>query len=106
MEHVGQRSGTTYRTPLLAFRHGDTVTFVLPYGPGVQRLKNIRKAGRCSMRHRDQLLEMGAAADLSTEDGLSRMPRPIRFMFARTGAVKDFIELPVQAEQPHGAVQS
>lgn len=99
LEHVGRRSGTTYRTPLLAFRDGDAVTIALTYGPGVQWLKNIRAAGRCRMRHRGRVLELGAPVDLSTEEGLRRMPRPIRFVFARTGAVKDFVELPVEAER-------
>lgn len=99
LEHVGRRTGTTYRTPLLAFRDGDAVTIALTYGPGVQWLKNIRAAGRSRMRHRGQVLELGEPVDLSTEDGLRRMPRPIRFVFARTGAVTDFVELPILTER-------
>ena len=32
IEHVGRRSGRSYRTPVLTFRRGDTVTFVVGYG--------------------------------------------------------------------------
>ncbi|HEY7989222.1 MAG TPA: hypothetical protein VIE19_08390 [Lapillicoccus sp.] len=33
LEHVGRRSGRTFRTPLMAFRDGPTVTIALTYGP-------------------------------------------------------------------------
>jgi hypothetical protein len=35
LEHVGRRSGTRFRTTLMAFRHGSTVTIALTYGPDV-----------------------------------------------------------------------
>ncbi len=100
LEHVGRRTGTVRHTPLLAFRDGERVTLALTYGPEVQWLKNIRAAGRCRMRLGRQLLELGAPQDLTQAEGVRRMPQPIRFVFARTGFVKDFVELPVLAERP------
>lgn len=100
LEHVGRKSGTVRRNPLLAFRHGDTITLALTYGPEVQWLKNIRAAGRCRMHWRDKMLELGAPRDLTTAEGLAAMPQPIRFVFARTGACEDFVELPVLSERP------
>lgn len=100
LEHVGRRSGTAHRTPLLAFRDGDTVTVALTYGPGVQWLKNIRAAGRARMHWHDLLLDLGAPRDLTTAEGIARMPQPVRWVFARTGACEDFVELPVLREQP------
>lgn len=100
LEHVGRRSGTVRRTPLLAFRDGGRVTLALTYGPGVQWLKNVTAAGRCRMHLGPQLLELGAPRRLTTEEGVARMPQPIRFVFARTGACEDFVELPVVAERP------
>jgi deazaflavin-dependent oxidoreductase (nitroreductase family) len=102
LEHVGRTSGAVRHTPLLAFRAGDRVTVALTYGPGVQWLKNIRAAGRCRMRMRGRLLELGSPLLVSTEEGLARMPQPVRFIFARTGFVEDFIELPVLDERPVG----
>lgn len=100
LEHVGRRTGMRHRTPLLAFRDGDRVTVALTYGPGVQWLKNIRAAGRSRMHWRDQLLELGAPRALTTAEGIERMPQPIRLLFALTGAVEDFVELPVVGSQP------
>jgi deazaflavin-dependent oxidoreductase (nitroreductase family) len=103
LEHVGRRTGTLRHTPLFAFRDGDHVTVALTYGPGVQWLKNIRAAGRCRMRIRGQLLELGAPRDLDPAQGLARMPPPIRFVLARTGFVDHYVELPVTGERPFRA---
>lgn len=100
LEHVGRRTGTAHRTPLLAFREGDRVTLALTYGPGVQWLKNIRAAGRSRMHWRDRLLELGPPRELSAAEGIARMPQPVRLLFSRTGVCEDFVELPVVGEQP------
>lgn len=100
LEHVGRRTGTVRRTPLLAFRHGDTITLALTYGPRVQWLKNLRAAGRGRMHWRDRLLELGAPRDLTTREGLAAMPQPIRFIFATTGFCTDFVEVSIVAERP------
>lgn len=100
LEHVGRRSGTVRHTPLLAFRDGDLVTVALTYGPQVQWLKNLRAAGRCRMRMRGRLLELGPPRDLTQAAGVGRLPQPVRSVFALTGVVEDFVELPVLAERP------
>lgn len=99
LEHVGRRTGTLRHTPLLAFREDDRVTLALTYGPQVQWLKNIRAAGRCRMRLGPQLLELGPPRPLATQEGLARMPQPVRVVFARTGFVEDYVELPVLGER-------
>ena len=90
-------------TPLLAFRDGDRVTLALTYGPDVQWLANIRAAGRCRMRLGRQLLELGPPRPLGAAEGVARMPQPVRWVFARTGFVEDFVELPVLGERPFRA---
>lgn len=100
LEHVGRRTGTVRHTPLLAFRDDDVVTVALTYGPEVQWLKNIRAAGRARMHLGRRILELGPPRMLTAADGVPRMPQPIRFVFARTGFVQDFVELPVLAERP------
>lgn len=87
-------------TPLLAFRDGDLVTVALTYGPRVQWLRNIRAAGRCRVHLRGRLLELGPPRDLAQTEGIARMPQPVRAVFARTGFVEDFVELPVLSDQP------
>jgi deazaflavin-dependent oxidoreductase (nitroreductase family) len=45
VEHVGRRSGTTYRTPVTAFPTSDGVTVLLPYGTDTDWVRNLRAAG-------------------------------------------------------------
>lgn len=52
LEHVGRRSGKTYRTPLTVFPTGDGVAIMLTNGPDRDWLKNITAAdGGRMMRH-------------------------------------------------------
>lgn len=99
VEHIGRRSGTAYRTPLMAFRSGSAVTIALTYGPHVDWLRNVRAAGGCRMHLGRQLLTLGAPVDLSEQDGLSRMPAGPRQLLPVLGC-HDFVELPVRAERP------
>ncbi|GGM86972.1 hypothetical protein GCM10009721_09800 [Terrabacter tumescens] len=59
LEHVGRRSGRTYRVPIMAFDRGDAVTVALTYGSGVDWLANLRSAGGGRMHARDELLCSG-----------------------------------------------
>lgn len=99
LEHIGRRTGTAHRTPLMAFRQADTITVALTYGPDVQWLKNLRAAGGGRMHWHTSMLTLGPPVDLTTEDGLARMPQPVRAVLS-VGLAKDFVELPVLHERP------
>src|SRR5215207_9689993 len=43
--HRGRRSGTEYRTPVLAARSGSSLYVALFYGSGAQWVRNVRAAG-------------------------------------------------------------
>lgn len=43
-EHVGRRSGKTYRTPVSMFRTDDGVAVLLVYGPNRDWVKNLQAA--------------------------------------------------------------
>ncbi len=98
LEHVGRRSGRLYRVPLNAFRSGDSLTFALTYGSGVDWLRNVRAADGCRVRMRGELLELGAPRRLPTDVGLARMPAPARVVL-RLAHVDDFVEMPVLRSQ-------
>lgn len=102
LEHIGRTSGTAHRTPLMAFRHGDSMTIALTYGPDVQWLKNVRAIGGARMHWHSSMLRLGAVHDLATEDGIARMPQPIRAVVATTGLATEFVELPILSERPFG----
>lgn len=94
IEHIGRSSGRPYRTTLMAFRSGDTITIALTYGPDVDWLKNVRAAGGCRMRVGRELFVLGPPRDLTTAEGLSRMPLGPRQALPLAGC-DEFIELPV-----------
>ena len=99
LEHVGRRSGRTFRTPLMAFRDGPTVTIALTYGPDVDWLRNVRAAVGARMHVGSRLVTLGAPATLTEQDGLRRMPSPVRQMLPVLGC-HDFVALPVLSERP------
>ncbi|OBI41331.1 hypothetical protein A5707_07670 [Mycobacterium kyorinense] len=45
IEHVGRRSGKTYRTPVSMFRTDDGVAVLLVYGPNRDWVKNLQATG-------------------------------------------------------------
>jgi deazaflavin-dependent oxidoreductase (nitroreductase family) len=97
LEHVGRTSGTVRHTPLMAFRHGETVTIALTYGPNVQWLENITAAGHCRMRLGGDLFDLGAPRRLDPAEGLARMPNPQRVLLRWPIRCHDYVELPVLA---------
>jgi deazaflavin-dependent oxidoreductase (nitroreductase family) len=100
LEHVGRSSGRIYRTPLMAFRDGDTVTIALTYGPQVQWLKNVTAAGGCRMRLGGERLTLGPPHRLDVDEGLARTPSPQRLALRRLIRCRDFVELPVLGCDP------
>ena len=99
LEHVGRRSGRTYRIPINAFRDGDVVTIALTYGPRTDWLRNVRAAGGARMLLRGELLTLGAPREVPTATGMARMPAPARVVLPRIGADR-FVELPVLDAAP------
>jgi len=83
----------------MAVRDGPTVTIALTYGPDVDWLRNVRAAGGARMHVGSRLVTLGAPETLIEQDGLSRMPSPVRQMLPVLGC-HDFVSLPVLSERP------
>ena len=49
IEHAGRKSGKRYRTPVVALRVGDGILVGLPYGSGVDWLRNVLAAGSATI---------------------------------------------------------
>ncbi|MGE2727462.1 nitroreductase family deazaflavin-dependent oxidoreductase [Mycolicibacterium pulveris] len=58
LEHVGRKSGRTYRTPLTVFPTQDGVAILLTYGPDRDWLKNVTAAGRARMKRYGRTVEV------------------------------------------------
>lgn len=102
LQHVGRRSGRTFRVPIMAFDRGDAVTVALTYGPGVDWLANLRAAGGGRMHLRDELLTLGSPADLPEAEGRRRVPPPPRALLPVLGC-HDYVEIPVLSREPFHA---
>jgi deazaflavin-dependent oxidoreductase (nitroreductase family) len=92
VSHRGRRSGRTYETPVNAFRRGDHYLFVLTYGSDVDWVKNIRAAGRCTLRTRGRVVEL-VEPELITDPELALAPRFVRFVENRLAGVTEVLRM-------------
>lgn len=98
IEHLGRRTGTLHRAPMMAFPSEDrrTMTFALTYGSEAQWVRNVLAAGRFAYRTRTggrvELVEPRVYRDA----GRLAMPRPVRPILRLLG-VDEFLEARVAA---------
>jgi deazaflavin-dependent oxidoreductase (nitroreductase family) len=92
VNHRGRRSGKRYETPVLIFANGKQITLALTYGTDVDWLKNVRAANGCRLVRRGRVRDAKNPRMLSTEEGMRRMPAPIRWIL-RLSNVREFVEL-------------
>jgi deazaflavin-dependent oxidoreductase (nitroreductase family) len=88
--HVGRRSRTVYRTPVLVFRTKDGYRIALTYGRDSDWVKNALAHGAVrlsSMRHEHELSD----PQIVTDPHRQHMPAPVR-LFLRLLRVSDFID--------------
>jgi len=89
--HVGRRSGRTHRTPMLAFRTDDRVTFALTYGPRADWVRNVLAAGGCRFETaRDEVELVGPR--LYRDPRRRAVPAGVRLVL-RVLATDEFLEL-------------
>lgn len=51
VHHRGRRSGTSYRTPVVAVPADGGFVIALPYGPGADWVRNVMAAGSAAIEH-------------------------------------------------------
>ena len=66
VEHVGRRTGRSYRTPVNAFLKGDVLTINLPYGTQRDWVRNLVAAGGGVVMRRGRRLRV-SGPEISTE---------------------------------------
>jgi deazaflavin-dependent oxidoreductase (nitroreductase family) len=96
IEHVGRRTGRTYRTPVSVFRNGDIVTVALTYGPGADWLRNVLAAGGCLAETRGVRLRLREPR-VVRDEARRAVAWPVRQVLRALRAA-DFLELRIEAE--------
>ncbi|MCV7192469.1 nitroreductase family deazaflavin-dependent oxidoreductase [Mycolicibacterium brumae] len=83
LEHVGRKSGKTYRTPLTVFGTDDGVAILLTYGPNRDWLKNITADGGGLMIRRGKTFRVTDPKVMSKEQAAPYITGPMRLVFPR-----------------------
>jgi deazaflavin-dependent oxidoreductase (nitroreductase family) len=74
----GRKSGKSYRTPMNAFRRGDSYVFALTYGPDVQWVKNVLAAGEADLQVGSRHISL-SHPELFADPSRHLVPLPVRF---------------------------
>jgi len=77
LEHTGRRSGRTYRTVLMAFRHGDDLVIALTYGTSADWLRNALASATCRVKRAGRWGRY-APSLLPASRGVRLLPLPVR----------------------------
>ena len=85
LRHQGRRSGTAYRTPIMAFHDRATSGYVvaLTYGPEAEWVKNVLAAGSCSLERSGHTVQLTAPRLIGVAEAAPSLPTPVRWILRR-----------------------
>lgn len=85
VHHVGRRSGTTYQTPVEAYRTAEGTLLLLPYGPVTDWCRNVLAAGQCTVSVDGQDLALSAPVVVPSGVAEARVPADVARRWHRQG---------------------
>jgi deazaflavin-dependent oxidoreductase (nitroreductase family) len=85
IQHTGRRSGREYATPVWAVPISDGFIISLPFGEGVDWLRNVLAAGRATIETRGETWEVVEPEVVSREVAQPLLPWYVRLMFGLAG---------------------
>ncbi|MFJ6095589.1 nitroreductase family deazaflavin-dependent oxidoreductase [Williamsia muralis] len=74
IEHIGRRSGRTFKTPVMVFRSGQSVSVVLNYGVHSDWVQNVLEAGQARVEHRGRHYRLHSPELVAGDDDESPLP--------------------------------
>jgi len=83
LEHVGRKSGKTYRTPLTVFSTDEGLAIMLTYGPDRDWLKNITAAGGGRMKRYGRTFAVSDPRVVSKAEAAQHVTGLARWIFPR-----------------------
>jgi len=90
--HTGRRSGAIYVTPVVALRVADGFIIPLPYGTGVNWLRNVMAAKRATIRVRRETYEVSQPEIIDSATAVSQLSESRRRTFGGFG-IKNFLKI-------------
>lgn len=96
LHHTGRVTGSSYATPLNAWRRESEVVVALTYGEEVDWLANARATTPSTMVMEGVSLRVGRPRDLDTESGMRAVPGFVRPLL-RALDVTGFVAFPVES---------
>lgn len=94
IRHTGRRSGKSYATPVVVDRVADGFILPLPYGTGVDWLRNLLVAGTATVTVGGQTYDVVAPEMLDATAALPQLSERRRRTFARFG-IENFVKVRV-----------
>jgi deazaflavin-dependent oxidoreductase (nitroreductase family) len=85
VHHVGRRSGTTYQTPVEAYRTEEGALILLPYGPVTDWCRNVLAAGQCTVTLKGHDLSLSEPEVVPASDAEARVPADVARRWHRQG---------------------
>jgi deazaflavin-dependent oxidoreductase (nitroreductase family) len=80
IEHIGRRSGRTYRTPVLCVRRPGGFAFVVGYGLGSDWVRNLLAADGGTVVHRGRRYRVADVHLVPAPAGRDLLPNPLRLV--------------------------
>ena len=85
VRHTGRRTGKKYATPVVADRVADGFIVPLPYGTGVDWLRNVLTAGRATIQVEGQTYDVVHPTIIDAQAAEPQLSAKRRRAFARFG---------------------
>lgn len=84
--HRGRRSGTAYRTPVMAFPDRSAAggyVFALTYGPEAEWVRNVFAADGCGLERRGRTVQLAAPRLIDAAEAAPSLPTLVRWILRR-----------------------
>lgn len=85
--HQGRKSGRTYRTPVQAFKRGDTIAVAMFYGEGTQWARNLVEASGGQLVRGGRTYELREPRVVDVAEAGSDVPAPAQVLGRVPGKV-------------------
>ncbi|GAA0250385.1 nitroreductase family deazaflavin-dependent oxidoreductase [Saccharothrix mutabilis subsp. mutabilis] len=99
IRHVGRRTGREYATPVVAVRVDGRFVIPLPYGTGVDWLRNVQATGRATLDVKGEHYQVVAPRVVDAATALPLLA-PARRRVWRLFKIEQYLMVAIEAQTP------